>query len=41
MGVDTDAELSASLEEIKEGLADIDAGHTRPFRDILAELENE
>lgn len=41
MGVGTDAELSASLEAIKEGLTDIDAGRTRPFRDVLAELENE
>lgn len=41
MGVGTDAELSASLEAIQEGLADIDAGRTRPFRDALAELENE
>lgn len=41
MGVGTDAELSASLEAIQEGLADIDAGRTRPFRDVLAELENE
>ena len=38
MGVGSDEELSASLKAIDEGLADIDAGRTRPFRDVLAEL---
>lgn len=40
MGVGTDEELRASLKAIQEGLADIDAGRTRPFRDVLAELED-
>ncbi|MCH9652578.1 MAG: hypothetical protein K0U86_08750 [Planctomycetes bacterium] len=40
MGVGTDEELGASLKAIQEGLADIDAGRTRPFRDVLAELED-
>ncbi len=38
MGVGSDEELAASLKAIDEGLADIDAGRTRPFRDVLAEL---
>ena len=38
MGVGSDEELAASLEAIDEGLADINAGRTRPFRDVLAEL---
>jgi len=38
MGVGTDEELAKSLKAIKEGLADIDAGRTRPFRDVLDEL---
>ena len=38
MGVGSNEELAASLKAIEEGLADIDAGRTRPFRDVLAEL---
>ena len=38
MGVGTDEEMAASLEAIEEGLADVEAGRTRPFRDVLAEL---
>ncbi|QDV21471.1 hypothetical protein Pan153_61590 [Gimesia panareensis] len=41
MGVGTDEELQASLKALQVGLADIDAGRTRPFRDVLAELESE
>jgi predicted transcriptional regulator len=37
-GVGTDEELAESLRAIEEGLADIAAGRTRPFRDVLAEL---
>ena len=37
MGVD-DPELAASLKAIEEGLADVEAGRTRPFRDVFAEL---
>lgn len=40
MGVGTDEDLAASLNAIKEGLADIEAGRTRPFRDVLSELED-
>lgn len=35
MGVGTDEEMAASLEAIEEGLADVEAGRTRPFRDVL------
>ena len=38
MGVGTDAELADSLKAIEEGLADINAGRTRPFREVLDEL---
>lgn len=38
MGVGTDEDLAASLKAIEEGLADIDAGRTRPFRQVLNEL---
>lgn len=38
LGVGSDEELAASLAAIEAGLADIDAGRTRPFRDVLAEL---
>lgn len=38
MGVGSDEDLSASLKAVEEGLADIDAARTRPFRDVLAEL---
>ena len=38
MGVGSDEALSASLKAIDEGLADVEAGRTRPFRDVLAEL---
>ena len=38
MGVGTDEEMAESLKAIEEGLADIDAGRTRPFRDVLDEL---
>ena len=37
-GVGTDAEMAAALQAIQEGLADIDAGRTRPFREVMAEL---
>lgn len=35
-----DEELAASVKAIREGLTDIDAGRTRPFHDVLAELED-
>jgi predicted transcriptional regulator len=37
-GVGTDQEMAESLRAIEEGLADIDAGRTRPFREVLAEM---
>ena len=33
-----EAEMAAALQAIQEGLADIDAGRTRPFREVMAEL---
>ncbi len=38
MGVGSDEDMAASLQAIAEGVADVDAGRTRPFRDVLAEL---
>ena len=38
VGVGSEGELAASLHAIQQGLADVDAGRTRPFREILAEL---
>ncbi|WP_197996235.1 hypothetical protein [Gimesia panareensis] len=40
LGVGTDEELAASLQALEEGVADVDAGRTRPFRDVLDELDN-
>lgn len=37
-GVGTDAEPRDALLSSREGLADIDTGRTRPFREVLAEL---
>jgi len=38
MGVGSDDELAASLKAIEQGLADVEAGRTRPYREVLAEL---
>ena len=38
MGVGSDEEMAASLQAIEEGLADVAAGRSRPFREVLAEL---
>lgn len=38
MGIESDEELADSIRAIKQGLADIEAGRTRPFREVLAEL---
>ena len=38
MGVGTDEELRASLQAIERGLADVEAGRTRPYQDVIAEL---
>ena len=40
MGVGDDDELAASLKAIAEGQADVAAGRTKPFRDVLASLGN-
>lgn len=40
MGVESEAELNESLKAIERGLADVEAGRTRPFRDVLAELRS-
>lgn len=39
MGVGSEAEYRASLEAIREGLADIDAGRTRPLDDFFQDLD--
>lgn len=39
MGVGTNEDLAASLEAIDQGLADVDADRTRPYRELLAELD--
>ena len=38
MGVGSDDQLAASLKAIETGLADVEAGRTRPYREVLAEL---
>ena len=38
MGVGTGDELAASLKAIDEGLADVKAGKTRPYMDVIADL---
>lgn len=38
MGVGTDEALAESIKAIEEGLADIEAGRTRPYREVLDEL---
>lgn len=40
LGVGTDEELAASLKALGEGFTDVNAGRTRPFRDVLAELDD-
>lgn len=34
-------EQEAAVEAIKEGLADVNAGRTRPFEEFMAELRSE
>ena len=38
MGVGSDAELAVAVKAIEEALADVEAGRTRPYKDVLAEL---
>ena len=39
MGVGSDSEMNASLRAIQRGLADVQAGRTRPYQEVLADLE--
>lgn len=39
MGVGTEAEYQTSIEAIREGLADVDAGRTRPINDFFQDLD--
>ena len=38
LGIGSEEELAASLAAIDRGMADVKAGRTRPFRDVIAEL---
>lgn len=38
LGIGTDDELRESIAAIEQGLADAEAGRTRPFREVIAEL---
>ena len=40
LGIGTDDELAASLAAIDRGMDDVKAGRTRPFRDVMAELDS-
>ena len=40
MGVGTDEEFQASLQAIDEGLADIEAGRTKPMSEVFQELDH-
>ena len=40
MGVGSDEMLNASLKAIQCGLADVEAGRTRPYQDVLADLHD-
>ena len=39
MGVGTDKEMSASLEALEEGIADVEAGRTLPSEQVFRELD--
>jgi predicted transcriptional regulator len=39
MGVGSEAEYRASVEAIREGLADVEAGRTRPIADFFEDLD--
>lgn len=38
-GVGTDEELQASLAAVEQGIADVEAGRTRPMNDFFQELD--
>ena len=40
MGIGTDEQLAASLFAVDRGIEDVKAGRTRPFRDVIAELDS-
>ncbi|MBW3538865.1 MAG: hypothetical protein KY476_01210 [Planctomycetes bacterium] len=40
MGLESDAELAESLKAVERGLADVNAGRTRPYEDVLHELRS-
>ena len=40
MGVGSDEEMNASLQAIQRGLADVEAGRTRPYQDVLVDLHD-
>jgi hypothetical protein len=39
MGVGSEAEYRASIEAIREGLTDVEAGRTRPIEDFFQDLD--
>lgn len=39
MGLGTEAEYQASLGAVREGLADVEAGRTRPVNDFFREFD--
>lgn len=39
MGVGSEAEYRASVDAIREGLADVEAGRTRPVADFFEDLD--
>jgi PHD/YefM family antitoxin component YafN of YafNO toxin-antitoxin module len=39
MGIGSEAEYRASIEAIREGLADVEAGRTRPIDDFFQDLD--
>ena len=39
MGAETDEETAASLKAIEEGLADVEAGRTKPMDQVFRELD--
>ena len=41
MGIGSEEDLAASLKAIQQGHEDVQAGRTRPYREVLAELGND
>ena len=40
LGIGTDDELRESLAAIEQGIADVESGRTRPFREVLDEIRH-